>query len=183
MIDVLPSIVDLLDAEVDWEFDGHSLFDGSTPTVGPKVSTDVAAALDIAARRSEQFPYGDDWIGLAAVGENGDLVGRHVAEFEAGADSDYVATIDQSDQFAELPTADGEMPLVVSGRVDGPTQPPELLVAVNGRIAGVLGGYVPDGGGWTFIGYLADLYRPGSNDVAVYEASGDGSDVTLHPAG
>ena len=183
VIDVLPSIVDLLDAEVDWEFDGHSLFDGSTPTVGPKVSTDVAAALDIAARRSEQFPYGDDWIGLAAVGENGDLVGRHVAEFVAGADSDYVAAIDQSDQFAELPTADGEMPFVVSGRVDGPTQPPELLVAVNGRIAGVLGGYVPDGGGWTFIGYLADLYRPGSNDVAVYEASGDGSDVTLHPAG
>ena len=28
-IDVLPSIVDLLGAEVDWEFDGHSLFDGS----------------------------------------------------------------------------------------------------------------------------------------------------------
>ena len=29
VIDVVPSIVDLLDAEVDWEFDGHSLFDGS----------------------------------------------------------------------------------------------------------------------------------------------------------
>ena len=28
-IDVLPSIVDLLGAEVDWEFDGHSLFDDS----------------------------------------------------------------------------------------------------------------------------------------------------------
>ncbi len=28
-LDVLPSIVDLLDADVDWEFDGHSLFDGS----------------------------------------------------------------------------------------------------------------------------------------------------------
>ena len=86
MIDVLPSIVDLLDADVDWDFDGHSLFDGTAPTVEPQVSTDVAAALDIAVRRSEEFPYGDDWIGLAAVGANGDLVGRDVAEFTVGAD-------------------------------------------------------------------------------------------------
>ena len=28
-MDLLPSVVDLLGAEVDWEFDGHSLYDGS----------------------------------------------------------------------------------------------------------------------------------------------------------
>lgn len=182
VIDVLPSVVDLLGAEVDWDFDGHSLFDGSAPTVEPKVSTDVAAVLDIATRRSEQFPYGDDWIGLAAVGENGDLVGRDVSDFEVGADSDYVATIDQRSQFAELPTDEGEMPFAVSGTVDGPAQPPELLVAVNGRMVGVFGGYVPEGDGWTFIGYLADLYRQGSNEVVVYEARRSADGVTLHPA-
>ena len=37
-IDVLPSIVDLLDAEVDWKFDGHSLFDGSSAHTPPKLS-------------------------------------------------------------------------------------------------------------------------------------------------
>ena len=57
------------------------------------------------------------------------------------------------------------------------------MVAVNGRLAGVLGGYVPEGEGWTFIGYLADLYRPGSNDVTVYEVARSESDVTLHPVG
>jgi hypothetical protein len=181
VIDVLPSIVDVVDADVDWEFDGHSLFDGSSPTTEPRVSTDVAAAIDIAARRAEDFPHGDDWTGLAAVGEFGDLVGTEVAALEVGTASDYVAAIDQADEFGALPTDDGEMPYSISGTVAGPTPPPELLVAVNGRIAGVIGGYVPAGDGWTFIGFLGEVYREGSNEVAVYEARRDGADVTLHP--
>jgi hypothetical protein len=180
-IDVLPSIVDLLDADVDWDFDGHSLYDGSDATTKPRVSTDVAAALDIARRRGEVFPYGDDWIGLAGVGDNGDLVGRDVDEFEVGADSAFAATIDQRAEFADLPTDEGEMPFAISGTVRRADEPPELLVAVNGVLAGVVGGYVADGADWTFIGYLADLYRDGSNDVAIYEASRDGDTVTLHP--
>ena len=179
-IDVLPSIVDLLDAEVSWEFDGHSLFDGSSATVEPRVAEDVSAVVEVAARRGEQFPHGDDWIGLAAVGDNGDLVGREVSEFEVGPNSDYTATIDQRDQFAALPTDEGEMPFAISGSVDGPDEPPELLVAVNGRLAGVIGGYTPAGTGWTFIGYVADLYRQGGNDVTVYEARRSGNDATLH---
>ena len=182
-IDVLPTIVDLLDAEVSWEFDGHSLYDDSSAKVEPSVSDDVAAALDIAEQRGQQFPHGDDWIGLAAVGINGDLVGRDVAEFEVAEDSDYTATIDQRDQFAELPTDDGEMPFAISGTIVGPDEPPELVVAVNGRLAGVVGGYAPSGGGWTFIGYLADFYRPGSNEVAVYEVRRSGDAVTLHLVG
>jgi hypothetical protein len=182
-IDVLPSIVDLLDADVDWDFDGHSLYDGSVATTEPRVSTDVAAVLDIARRRGEEFPYGDDWIALAAVGDYGDLVGRRVDEFTLGAASAFTATIDQRAEFADLPTDDGEMPFAISGTVRGPHDPPELLVAVNGEFAGVVGGYVPDGADWTFIGYLADLYRDGSNDVAIYEARRDGEDATLHLVG
>ena len=36
-IDVLPSLIDLLGADVDWQMDGHSLYDGSAATVEPKV--------------------------------------------------------------------------------------------------------------------------------------------------
>ena len=181
-IDVLPTIVDALDIDTDWEFDGHSLIDGSASTVAPKVSEDVDAVIDIARRRAETFPHGDDWIGLAAVGEFGDLVGREVTDFEIGATSDYAVTIDQADQFQSLPTADGEMPFAFSGRVEGPSEPPELLVAINGRLAGVIGGYRPNAGGWTLMGYVADLYEQGSNDVRVYLVERDGDTVTLHPA-
>ena len=181
-IDILPSIVDLVDADADWEFDGHSLYDGSTATLEPRVSPDVSGLLDIAVRRREEFPYGDDWLGLAAVGDNGDVVGRAVGGegLPVGDPSTFTVTIDQADEFASLPTADGEMPFGMAGTVHGDAEPPELVVAINGQVAGVLGGYRPVGGGWSFMGYVADLYDAGANDVAVYEVTRDGDAVTLH---
>jgi hypothetical protein len=184
-IDVVPSLVDLLDIAVGegWEFDGHSLYDGSGPTSSPRVSSDVSEVLAIAARRAAEFPYGDGWLGLAAVGEFGDLVGRDVADFEAGAPSAYSAILVDDALLDDLPTADGRMPFLLAGTVvggsnDGP--PPELLAAVNGRVAGVIGGYRPADDGWEFVGYVGDVYREGSNTVTLHEVERTGAIVVLH---
>ena len=183
-IDIVPSIVDLLDIEVDddWEFDGHSLYDGSEPNVGPRVSTDVEEVLALAQRRSEEFA-GDDWIGLAAVGENGDLVGQDVSDLAVGAPSTYTATLRDEALLEDLPTDEGSMPYVLTGTVAGPSDdaPPELLAAVNGRIAGVVGGYNPSGNGWEFVGYVADFYVDGANTVELYEVTREADVATLHP--
>ena len=184
-IDVLPSIVDLLDVRTDWTFDGHSLFDRSAATTEPQVTEDVDGVLDIASRRGAQFPHGDDWLGLAAVGAHGDLVGTNVAELDVGGPSEYRATLGQGGLLKDLPTADGRMPFVLSGEVEPPTAssdpPPELVAAVNGTLAGVVGGYRPSGGAWTFVGYVADLYREGRNEVVLYEVERAVGEVTLHP--
>ncbi len=184
-IDLLPSIVDLLDVDTDWEFDGHSLYDGSSTHTEPAVSTDVDAVIEIARQRAEDFPYGDGWTALAAVGENGDLVGRRVDEFSVGRPSRYGASLRQQWILRDLPSRGGEMPYVLVGTAaahDGSKdQPPELLAAVNGTLAGVVGGYRPDRGGWAFAGYVADFYHLGANDVVLYEVTRDGSSVTLHP--
>ncbi len=142
-IDVMPSIADLLDARTDWEFDGHSLYDGSAAHTDPKVSEDVEAIFDVAERRAQWFPNGDDWIGLAAVGDNGDLVGTEVDDHERGEPSSYRVRLDRPDVLERLPWSDGRMPYVLAGTIssDGGDEPPELLVAVNGRLAGVAGGY------------------------------------------
>jgi hypothetical protein len=182
-LDVLPSIVDVLGAEVDWDFDGHSLYNGSAAHAAPKVSTDVDAAIAIAERRREDFPYGDDWMALAAVGDNGDLVGTAVADLAIGDPSDWRGTFDQADLFDALPTHEGELPFVLAGTVTGgSSEPPELLAAVNGTIAGVVGGYRRSGDGWAFTGYVADLYVTGRNEVALYEVTRTGDRVTLHEA-
>src|SRR5690606_20111023 len=68
-VDVLPSIVDLLGIEVAWDFDGHSLFDGSEPGFERKVTTGVDAAMRVAAGHAAQYPRGEGWADLAAVGE------------------------------------------------------------------------------------------------------------------
>ena len=183
-IDVLPSIVDLLDADVDWDFDGHSLYDDSKPHTAPRVSPDVGPVLAIAAARAEQF-HGDDWIGLAAVGASGDLVGRDVDELTAGPPSELRAELDQAELFEQLPTTDGTAPFVLTGTVTGQNEsddtPEDLVVAVNGTLAGIVGDFRRSGGGWTFTGYVADLYRERRNEVHLYEVARHGDDVTLHP--
>jgi hypothetical protein len=183
-IDVLPSIVDLLDAEVDWQLDGHSLYDGSQSHTTPRVSPDVGAVLEIAAARAEQF-HGDDWIGLAAVGAAGDLVGRDVDELTVGPPSELRAEFEQAELLERLPTADGTAPFVLTGTVTGQTEsddpPDDLVVAINGTLAGVVGDFQGSSRGWAFTGYVADLYRDGRNEVRLYEVERTRSGAVLHP--
>jgi hypothetical protein len=186
-IDIVPSIVDLLNIRVDeddWEFDGHSLYDGSESKIAPRVSTHVHEVLAIAERRAEQFAS-DDWIGLAAVGEHADLVGQSLSDLSIGTPSMYSAMLRDEALLEDLPTDEGSMPYVLTGTIAGPSDdtPPELVVAVNGRIAGVVGGYNPTGSGWEYIGYVVDFYVDGANTVELYEVSRDAEATILHPIG
>ena len=56
---------------------------------------------------------------LAAVGDNGDLVGTEVADLDVGDPSEWRATLDQAELFDALPTDDGELPFVLAGTVTG----------------------------------------------------------------
>lgn len=181
-VDVLPSIIDLLDIEADWNLEGHSLFDGSEPTIERHVQTDVDAALALAAAHEEQFPTGDDWVALAAVGEGEDLVGNPVRAFDTGTDSRLRWTMDDADVLDDLSVAHDQVPYIMEGTVDGSDErPPELVVAVNGTIAGTIGGYLPSDDGWRFSGYIAPFFEDGHNDVVAYEVERTGDTITLHP--
>ena len=121
-IDVLPSIDRPPRRRVDWEMDGHSLYDGSEATVEPKVSTDVADVLAIAARapRSSRTattgrrspPSVHTAISSARVSPTSTSARRRRG----------TARLDQRELFGDLPTADGELPLVLAGSVDRSAQ-------------------------------------------------------------
>ena len=187
-IDVLPSLVDLLDISIDsenedWTFDGHSLFDGSEPTSERIVPAPVAGLEALARRQAARFPNGDDWLGLAGVGKYGNLVGEQVAALRVAQTSELDATWDDGMQFDDLTVARQPGPPVVAGTVsgsDGVRPSSDLLVAINGRVAGVAGGFRPSGGGLSFVGYVADLYRDGDNDVRLYEVERRARSVVLH---
>lgn len=171
-IDVLPTLIDHLSIDVSWELDGRSLVSDDEPSFRPLVSSRLDPLLEQVRRRDEHFPHGDGWVGLAAVGPLGHLVGVSVAEQLVGRPSDNVVTIEQLEAFGTVSRRSGETPFVVFGWLhERPGPPPreELLVALNGRIAGVLGGYRGFEQGWAFRGFLADFFRDGANDVAVYE--------------
>jgi hypothetical protein len=180
-IDMLPTLADILDVELDWEFDGHSLLDGSEGTVDPLVSRDVQALLDLVERHQAQVPNGDGWLGLAKVGEHADLVGTPLADHDVGPPSDLRWAADGEDEFDSLPTPAGEAPQVLNGSVSAPggDRPPALVVSVNGTIAGVIDGYYRSGSGWRFSSVLGPFLRDGANEIVAYEVDGD----VLRPLG
>ena len=59
VIDVLPTLIDVLGIETDWQFDGHSLADGSRHTAELTVLPSVDGALTAARQHAADFPYGD----------------------------------------------------------------------------------------------------------------------------
>ena len=183
-VDILPSVMDLLGVEADWSFDGHSLYDGSAPTHPAKVDAGVQPALDVAARHAAETG-GDDWDGLAAVGVGRDLVGRPVADLPTGEPSELTWAPDDEDLFGSLPTDDGRVPHLIAAMVTAPDggRPPEIVVAVNGTIAGVVGTQVPGDEGWRAFGVMAPYFRDGANTVEAFEVETTGLGPVLRPVG
>jgi hypothetical protein len=58
--------------------------------------------------------------------------------------------------------------------------PPELVVALNGTLAGTIGGYRPAGDAWKFSGLMANYFVDGANDVVAYQVERTGNQITLH---
>lgn len=181
-VDVLPSIIDLLGIETDWDLEGHSLFDGSEPTIDRHVRTDVDAAFRLAAAHEAQFPRGEDWVALAAVGEGEDLVGSSVNDHPSGAPSSLGWAPDHAVDLDDVSVAHDNLPYVLEGTVSGSdARPPELVVAINGTLAGTIGGYLPAGDDWQFTGHLAPFFQDGRNEIVAYEVDRRGGTITLHP--
>ena len=181
-IDVLPSLVDLLDIETDWEMDGHSLFDGSEPGYEREVTTGVDSLLELVRERRRVLPDGDGWDSVAAIGEHGDLVGTAVADHEVGPASELSWSFDGREALADPAAAGGAVPVLMRGTVHGDRPPAgDLVVALDGVIAGTLGGYVETDDGWAFSGLLGPEVEGGAREVVAYEVERAGGTVTLHP--
>ncbi len=187
LVDLLPTLIDLLHIDTDWTFEGHSLLDGSEPTLDSSVSPDIEGLLDVVRHHEADFPYGWDWTALAAVGPQagttGQLVGSPLESLPVGSPSEMGWTATNEAAFASLPNEKHEVPQLVTGVITGPTAPPPLLLVVNGTVAGVTGGYVPVDGGWSFSSVLGPYLQDGANQIAAYEVTETGGGPLLHLVG
>lgn len=191
LIDVLPTTVDALDLETDWDFDGRSLLGdgrepGRKPVVGDEGRTSIPDGLDgvlaVVARNERRFGRDPGWRGVFAIGGRGAVVGEPVADLATTGSTDLRWSVDQEDALAAVDPASGFVPLLVSGRLEAPSGTPlpdAVLVAVNGTVAGVGGGYRVAGTTTTFNALLAEsAVRPGENTVQVLIPEGHGADTT-----
>jgi hypothetical protein len=129
--------------------------------------------LDLARRNGDRFPHRDDWLGVVAVGEHGRHVGRASTSLALGLDERWSWSTDRWDAFDDV--REGFVPIQFEGTIEGPagaSEPPALLVAVNGVVAGVgtqIAGTDP--GRWTFSTIVAEeLFERGANAVELIVA-------------
>lgn len=197
-IDVVPTIVDALGVDTDWEFDGRSLLEldeerPHEPTRwccnGDGVSTDLDALFDQVERNHEWVPDQSSWLGIASVGQGADLVGQSTTELDIRSDDGFRWSLDLGSGLEQVDPSDGVIQTLVTGRVEIDEPPPtdEVLIVLNDVVAGV-GHLARDGEtSGTIIGLIAEeLVADGANDIDILLAgegdawmAGESDDLSL----
>lgn len=180
-MDIVPTIADVLGAEVPWKPDGRSLFDPGRPLdritveqrVGDTVTADaveVARRADATVTRMTSLFGSGSWDGVYEIGPNAELVGRGVGTLGIAGTGAVTASLATETLFRSVDLDSSLSPSHVHGRLegDGAKAGVELAVAVNGRIASVTRSHaVADD--IRFDAWVPEsVFRDGENDVAVY---------------
>jgi hypothetical protein len=176
-IDILPTIVDALEVDTDWQFDGESLLelDSERPhdpmqwcCNGEGVSTDLDVLYSQVERNHQWVPDQGSWLGVAAAGTNGNLVGRSTTEIEISSDESFRWSLDLGVSLEEVDRSTGMVQTLLTGRVEAGTLPEsdELLVVVNDTVAGLAHLSRDGSGSGAVTGLVAEgLVEDGVNDV------------------
>jgi len=188
LIDVMPTILDLIDIEPppEADFDGQSLVDpdfersdDDKPVyygLGPEEVTGGFETLLPAIFRNVGYVGDGGWVDLLRTGAAGDLVNQPVEDVRRGRPLEAAWEIDQR-TLAEVQDSVFR-PVAVSGRIEADEDddlPSQVLISVDGILAG-LGDLDPGDGSFAA---LVDERRltPGHHDIALYLPDADGETI------
>jgi hypothetical protein len=190
-VDTLPTIVDLLDIEVDWTFDGQSLVGGERhradkPVVNRGVvsfaPTDFDGVLEVVRRNRSLLPHGDGWAGVYGIGRYGELVGERVTSLDLrSVPAGVSGRVAEADTLAAWDPDSAQLaPILLHGTLEGSTTiPGDALLSLNGTVAaGVVDLHASPDGGLTFTALVdEDLLVEGANDVSLLLPAAAGARV------
>jgi hypothetical protein len=207
--DILPTVADVLDVRPPWPTAGRSAFDPAlagrrrvTMWQGAErrarisrgandraitVSTEELERQQRAALARKLAIFGPG-LDPFALGPNSELRGRRVADLEVARNgrAGVRAELDAPDELRAVGPRSGFVPAQLTGRVRSaaPRKRP-VAIAVNGRIAAVAETFFMGGDGVERLSVLIPeaAFRPGRNDVEVFEVEGAGTEARLRPLG
>jgi hypothetical protein len=187
-IDVVPTIVDVMDVETDLEFDGLSLLEiaGTDRPHQPVwwccsregANTDLGVLDDQVARNHRWVPDQESWLGVAGAGPHADLIGTELDGLNTVADGDFLWSLDLGNDLLGSRRPRGVVQTYINGRIALPNgvEPDALLVGVNGRVGG-MGTLTRDGvDSATFQALIAEeLLNDGPNqlELLIYDGAGN----------
>jgi hypothetical protein len=194
VVDILPTIVDVLGVETLWELEGTSLFaersgveqphrfvnpDGNVITL----DRDDADPMKALERKLRRFPATGPHK-LFRVGPHGDLVGKDSSALKHGGPATLSVRLVDREWYRDVQRDGPLIPAQLWAQILGPErleQPVELAVAVNGRIAAVTRTFVRKGAPWFTAMLVPEFLRDGDNRLEVYLVETHQGERVLRP--
>ena len=187
LVDVLPTLGDVLDVDIPWRLDGRSVYesprapDESRPffsRAGHTVQLDSAWGLAQTRLRSMGafVPDRGDPLRTYRVGPHADWVGSAIASLPtAPADPDRSATLENEEAWDDVDLAADPLPSYATGWLDDPSGTTEkVVVSLNGVVAGVSPLSAGERPGQYSALLPPALLRTGRNTVELYGVGADG---------
>jgi hypothetical protein len=190
ILDILPTIADVLGIEIPWKTGGTSAFDDSS--LGPdkvvvgRLGTTYTGAL--AGRETslenqhELFGTGAWDDGFFGLGPYGGLVGQPLSGVSLGPPIEGSAQVDElgSALLQKLPRKSPSVPSPLVGTLQGVEPGTQLALVLNGTVEAVATAYQHESSPVRF-SFLAadDAFRPGTNEATVYVVGGSPSAPAL----
>ena len=188
-IDIVPTIADVLGAQIPWHVDGRSLrarpikreVAVSTTNRDPlDADPNVVRAGVLATARRNAALFGEGHDSLFRLGPFKELLGRRVASLPTTGPVRDAVRLDDAKSFADVGFT-GVVPVRVTGQMtDGTVRPgTALAIAVNGRVEAMTRAFALDGR-TQFVALVPELsYRSGQNAVDVYSVRRTADDLRL----
>ncbi len=186
-IDILPTIIDVLDISVEWELEGLSLLDELPPNrdhiydhfTGDQVTLgmDIAHLHELLAKKYALMPDTGSWSSVAAVGPFRESVGRSLDDIDAKVNANVFASFEGFEKGVVVTRQSGIVPTILKGRVSIPegSMSSNVLIAVNGWVRGAGYAIRDSGATWEFSCHVPEsAFREGVNQVEILVTSGDG---------
>jgi Sulfatase len=171
IVDVLPTIADVLGVDVPWKVDGASLLRphareqyllvGDRETFRPDVDELLARRATAVRERPSLF----------GIGPHSELLGRSSDTFDIAVGVGLAGEVDQTAELSKVDLESAYVPVRLTGRIDGGGGPRDLALAVNGRIEAVARSYLVDGEERLSVLYPEEALTQGLNQLALFEVT------------
>ncbi len=181
-VDILPTIADVIGADIPWDVDGASLLEPpedrvESTTIGPySVATygsDGTEKLAAASRIEELFPGGDPW--ALRPEDAPELVGSAIDPSTLGA-ADFVWNLDRPLAYTSVTTEGDVIPARITGAIVGDQRGRKVLaVAVNGIVGAMTRSYLEEGEEFFQVMVPPDAFASGYNEIDLVWVDSDGA--------
>ncbi len=185
-IDIVPTIADVVGANLNWTPDGSSLFGPEplrteTTTIGPRgevtFGTTGKEKLAVAAMIESWMPGGDPWELLPPGAP--DVRGQTPGGSTAVSDSLRIL-VERSAWYEEVDISSDVIPARLSGRLLGAAgQNIVLAVSINGTIGAMTRTFVEDAVAGFQVMLPPELFVDGANRFEFYQVTGSGDLIRI----